>query len=65
MKKWVKQSLIWTVWMTFFMGIVFPFFSGEEIQPLRMLISFPIFCIIGLLTGYFFVRKRYEKSIKQ
>ena len=65
MKKWIKESLIWAIWMTFFMGIVFPFFCGEDIQPLKILIYFPIACVVGLLTGYFFRRKRTDKTIRQ
>jgi len=65
MKKWVKESLIWTAWMVIFMGFIFPFFSGEDIQPMRILISIPIFLTVGLGTGYFFRRKRTDKIIKQ
>jgi hypothetical protein len=65
MKRWIKESLIWAIWMTFFMTLVFPFFSREDIQPLKILIYFPIACIVGLLTGYFFKRKRSDKTAKQ
>ncbi|PZR23441.1 MAG: hypothetical protein DI539_03195 [Flavobacterium psychrophilum] len=61
MKKWVKESLIWTAYMVLFMGFIFPFFSGESIQPVRILISIPLFLTVGLLTGYFFRRKKTEK----
>ena len=64
MKKWVKESLIWTLFMVLFMGFIFPFFSGEDIQPVRILISIPVFLTVGLLTGYFFRRKKTEKIIR-
>lgn len=62
---WVKQSIIWSVWMSLCMSVLFPLFSHEEISLQRSLTAFLVFTPFGFLFGYFFVRKRTNKKLRQ
>ncbi|MCX8020478.1 MAG: hypothetical protein N2747_08305 [Chitinophagaceae bacterium] len=49
---WVKQGLLFGLYMYVFMILIFPLIEGEEITLRKILLGIPLWTIGGLIFGY-------------
>lgn len=61
MKSWVKFGLFWGLFMAIVLNVLFPLFDGTAIQPMKLLVSIPVWLVFGLIFGYV-SRKRQPKK---
>ena len=52
MKNWIKFGLIWGVFMLLIINVGFPVYDGDKLDITRMVVSFPVWIIFGLIFGY-------------
>ena len=64
MKNWIKFGVIWGVFMFLIFNVGFPLYDGDKLDIKRMVISFPVWIIFGLIFGYV-SRSRKNPSKKQ
>lgn len=53
MKNWIVQGFVWASIMFLLLDVVFPLMSEETLKPLRIIIGFVIWCIVGLGFSYY------------
>ena len=64
MKNWIKFGVIWGVFMFLILNVGFPLYDGDKLDIKRMVISFPVWIIFGLIFGYV-SRSRKNTSKKE
>ena len=52
MKNWIKFGVIWGVFMFLILNVGFPLYDGDKLDIKRMVVSFPVWIIFGLIFGY-------------
>ena len=62
MKSWVKFGLFWGLFMAVVLNVLFPLFDGTAIQPMKLLVSIPVWLVFGLIFGYV-SRKKQSKNV--
>lgn len=63
MKDWMKFGLFWGIFMVLVLNVLFPLFDGEPIQPMKLLVSIPVWLVFGLIFGYVSRKKGTKKEI--
>lgn len=62
MKSWVKFGLFWGLFMAVVLNVLFPLFDGTAIQPMKLLVSIPVWLMFGLIFGYVSRKKQPKKA---
>lgn len=62
MKSWIKFGLFWGLFMAVVLNVLFPLFDGTAIQPMKLLVSIPVWLVFGLIFGYV-SRKKQSKNV--
>ncbi|MDV6169832.1 hypothetical protein R1T16_15450 [Flavobacterium sp. DG1-102-2] len=63
MKKWVKQSIGWTLYNTLISGIIIPYADRSEFNVKNITIALCISAALAFSLGYFWIRKRELKKL--
>lgn len=59
----MKFGIFWGAFMALVLNVLFPLFDGEPLQPMKILISIPIWLIGGLIFGYVSRKKEHKKQL--
>jgi len=43
-------------------NVLFPLFDGEAVQPIKLLVSIPVWLVFGLIFGYVSRKKEPKKQ---
>jgi len=62
MKSWIKFGLFWGVFMAIFINVLFPLMDGTAINPMKLLVSIPVWLLFGLVFGYVSRKKEPKKQ---
>lgn len=63
MKPWIKFGLFWGLFMVLAIHIVFPLLDGTAIDPIKLLVSIPVWLVFGLIFGYVSRKKEPKKQV--
>jgi len=62
MKSWMKFGLFWGLFMAIFINVLFPLMDGTAINPMKLLVSVPVWLVFGLVFGYLSRKKEPKKQ---
>lgn len=57
MKLWIKYGLLWGAVMFVILCLFFPWYENKEITFTNIVSGIALFCISGLMWGYFMFSK--------
>ena len=63
MKSWIKFGLFWGVFMATFINVLFPLMDGTATNPMKLLVSIPVWLLFGLVFGYVSRKKEPKKQL--
>lgn len=64
MKTWILFGLIWGTFMTLIMNIAVPLWNDEELNPLKIILSIPVWIGVGIFAGYISRKKKPKNQIE-
>lgn len=62
MKSWILFGVIWGLLMCSIMTIAYPLWDKQELNPLKIILSIPVYITVGSIAGYFSMKKKPENK---